>query len=191
MPAWSESIPTPAIVVAIGAVIAVIGAFWASVEQSRSQKQLSGKNEEIANLNRQIAQTITGGDSYCYVEFSHNAGFDYPFLKLIQVGDYPLYDISVVVRDLDDYEYRKEGNPTIEDLEKAEFSFPTRNLSPGDQVNLYRLPISASETKKRYEIFIASRNGTVKEFVRLEKIQNKWKIAMKVQRETPAGLGLV
>lgn len=183
MPTWTENISWPAVVAAIGAIIATTGAFWASVEQSKSEKELRKKNEEIARLNQQIAQTVVGGDSYCYVEFSYDAGFDDPFLKLIHVGDYPLYDVSMVIRDIDEYEFLKDGHPTIEDLEKAEFSFPTRNLSPGERVKLYRLPVSPSETKKRYEIFITSRNGSLKEFVRLEKVNEQWKIAMKVQRD--------
>jgi hypothetical protein len=165
MPSWTENIPMPAIVVAIGALIATAGAFRASFEQSKSEKELRKKNEEIASLNRQIAQTGVGGDSYCYVDFSYNAGFDYPFLTLIHVGDYPLYDVSIVIRDLDEYEYLKDGTPTIEDLEKAEFSYPSRNLSPGERVKLYRLPVSPSENRKRYEVSITSRNGSVKEFV--------------------------
>src|SRR6516165_6461872 len=66
----------PAILILIGAFISAGGAFWASIRQSvnitklaESSTQLAQKNEEIARLQLEGANLVTGGDSFCEAGF--------------------------------------------------------------------------------------------------------------------------
>src|SRR5882762_1540173 len=94
-----ESIGGPTILIFIGGIIAAIGAVWASYDQNTANKKLEQKNEEIARLNRETANAVTGGDSYCYLMPIANIP---EMVTVIQKGEFPLYDVSVRVVDLDD-----------------------------------------------------------------------------------------
>ncbi|MEX2410285.1 MAG: hypothetical protein WD607_02750 [Candidatus Paceibacterota bacterium] len=56
------------LVVFLGAVITAIGALWVSIRQSKFDSELRQKNAEIAQLNHKITNSITGGESFCYLE---------------------------------------------------------------------------------------------------------------------------
>jgi hypothetical protein len=69
------------ILVLPGAFLSAIGAFLAAYrdnqekiqsanQRAQFERELRTKSDEIAGLNRQIAQSITGGDSYCYLRLS-------------------------------------------------------------------------------------------------------------------------
>ncbi|MGA7264775.1 MAG: hypothetical protein WBX30_28355, partial [Stellaceae bacterium] len=67
----------PAVISAIGAVLVVVGAFWSSID--------------AAKKNEQIAQSITGGDSYPIIDPSFVQGEDNTLLlMLITIGKYPI-----------------------------------------------------------------------------------------------------
>lgn len=83
---------TPAILVLIGAVLSAVGGFWAASRQQRAaiaaaeqrsefERELRAKSDEIAALNRQIASSVTGGDSYPYVDVIQENG---EFVVLLQ-----------------------------------------------------------------------------------------------------------
>jgi len=65
----NQSVGLPAIVVLVGVLITAIGAFLSSSERTDFERELRKKSDEIAALNRQIAASVTGGDSFCYVQF--------------------------------------------------------------------------------------------------------------------------
>jgi gas vesicle protein len=60
----------PASVIFIGVIISALGALWAARQQAKSAEALRNKSDEIAALNREIAQSIIGGDSFCYLSVS-------------------------------------------------------------------------------------------------------------------------
>jgi hypothetical protein len=59
----------PAIVVLIGAIFVAAGGFWASYRQSNFNMEIRAKNEEIAALQKDNADAITGGDSFAEAAF--------------------------------------------------------------------------------------------------------------------------
>jgi hypothetical protein len=79
-----------------GALVAAGGALWSSGERSEFERALRKKSEEIADLNRQIAASVTGGDSFCYLEFG-SLGVAEPnmaILMLLHKGKYPMYEVG-------------------------------------------------------------------------------------------------
>ena len=93
------------------------------MQRAQFESELRAKSEEIAKLNRAIAESITGGDSYCYVQLG-NASRHGALLAVIHQGAYPLYNVTVRIADLDD------GNrqPTLAALGKI---LQVGNMPPG------------------------------------------------------------
>src|SRR5712671_5625374 len=59
----------PAVLVFLGALFVAAGGFWASWRQSNFNIELNKKNEEIARLQQDNVNTMTGGDSLSYAGF--------------------------------------------------------------------------------------------------------------------------
>jgi len=55
----------PAILVLIGAILSTVGIFWASLRQFNFNFRLAAQSEEIARLQKENADLVTGGDSFC------------------------------------------------------------------------------------------------------------------------------
>jgi hypothetical protein len=103
----------PAFVIAFGAIIVAAGGFWAAWRQSDFNVELRDKNEEIARLKRENASAITGGDGFCWMAFqvvssngelvNANSIPDELVLvpNFIHQGNYPLYDVSARIIDID------------------------------------------------------------------------------------------
>lgn len=76
-------------------------------EKSENIEKLSQENirlsMEIAQLNKKITATLTGGDNYCYFLPSRpGEKSNIVDLILINKGSYPLYDISVKIDDVEE-----------------------------------------------------------------------------------------
>ena len=98
----SNNIGGPAIVIFIGVLITAAGALWAAMQQTASEQTLRQKNEEIVELNRKISHSITGGDSYCYFLIGRpGKNLNIADLMLRKKGEYPVYDISVRIDDVE------------------------------------------------------------------------------------------
>ncbi len=112
---WLSEYLNPGLVIFIGAVIAGIGGFLAYKQQTKYQeerveyeRQLRAKSDEVAELNRTSAATVTGGDSFCYLAFSLGDGAtNKPPLVLVHQGEYPLYDLGIRIVDLEKYDLLK------------------------------------------------------------------------------------
>lgn len=68
----------PWTVVFLGALVAAIGGWWSALRQEglrteaaeqrvKFEQELRVKSDEIAELNRKIAASVTGGDGFCYL----------------------------------------------------------------------------------------------------------------------------
>jgi hypothetical protein len=167
-----KMLDAPAWLMLLGALLSTAGAIWASQRQAASEEDLRNKSDEIARLNKQIAASVTGGDSFAYMVFLLQ--FDVPRLVLIHEGAYPLYDVSVRISDIDKTKDRKYS---ISDLEN-ELHFNIGNVAPHNSRML--VPIPLSNDSLRWNIFFSARNGFFTEILRMRRINNKWKTALKV-----------
>jgi hypothetical protein len=85
----------PALLTFAGAIIAAAGIFWAALNNAASQKeilrlnrQVTEKSDQIAKLNEQIVDLVTGGDSFIYLDCIPRQNL--PFLVLIHKrGEFP------------------------------------------------------------------------------------------------------
>jgi hypothetical protein len=95
----------PALVVWTGAVLVAFGTFWSSLRQSHFNTRLAQKNQEIAELQLESANAITGGDSFAYMSVMvpdpKSAATIIPVF--VHKGKYPLYDVEARIVDLDEF----------------------------------------------------------------------------------------
>lgn len=184
MNSWiSNNIGGPAVLIFVGVLISAAGALWASKQQAASERRIGQKNEEIAKLSKQIAHSVTGGDSFCYLAFSlPDKGGTKAILAVVHKGNFPLYDVSVRIVDLDKFDIHVKGKqkPTLDNIQKTEQVINIGNLSPSHAATLHPWMLPKSG-EARYNIFISARNGFVTELVRLKRINGKWASAYRVE----------
>lgn len=162
------------------------GQYFRVTRQAKVEDNLE-KIEKRANdiLNRLEARTglifsqIIGGNSFCFANLSQSY-LGERNLTIMHQGDYPLYDLTVRVVDLDKFnEY--SGNPEYAHVFEKTFSIGT--MLPKQFNNLCTVSISDQENSKSFNIFFSARNGMFHELLRLKKINNEWVSAIKVDRE--------
>jgi hypothetical protein len=182
----SNSILGPATLVFVGVVISAIGAFWASNQQRSAEQKLNQKNEEIAELSQFIANSVTGGDGFCYLRFSLPLNYDEPgtIIGIFNEGDYTLFDIIVRIVDLDTMDVIVASNKDkkyigLDDWRKSEIEINVGNLPP-KQDKIIASKKLFKKDEANYNIFISSRNGEYIQLERLKLIDGDWKRAHRV-----------
>ncbi len=193
----------PMVLVLLGGILSAVGAFVATMRQNQEkaqsasqraefEKDLRQKSEEIAELNKQIAANVTGGDSYCYLfvsqpgEKSNSSG-----LILMNEGKYPVYDISVKIDDVEhlveiaknelmNSEEATSWTQTTALLSRASKVFRPGNLGPNQATELGELQLPTGD-KQSYNIYIIARNSYVVQTIRFRRINGTWKRAEKIQ----------
>lgn len=184
----------PMILIFVGAISSAVGAFWTAARQVKSanqradfEKELRLKTEEIAELNKQIAANVTGGDSYCTLFVSAPGESNQSGLILMNQGKYPVYDISVKIDDVEhliDVAKNELGSAgswaqSRALLAKASIVFLPGNLGPGQATELGVLQLPTTE-KQSYNVQITARNSYVIQTLRFRRVNGEWKRAEKI-----------
>lgn len=188
------AINADSLVVFIGAAITAIGALWVSIRQSKFDSELRKKNDEIAKLNHKIANSITGGESFCYLELLRIQDLsEKRMLSVAHQGNYPVYDVKMSIMDKIKYkkltrEKTKSGYATSDILKAqsdASIHFDLGNLPPdstkplrNESENVF---IDLSDLDHlEFQVTINARNGFIYQDLILKKINEDWKKASRV-----------
>ena len=104
----------PAVIIFVGVAISVlgflisgIGALRASQQQDNSvlnlltkSEEIARKSEEIARLNQELANSVIGGDSFCYLVISNiDSVKNIGIFVVLHRGKHPLYDVHARIVD--------------------------------------------------------------------------------------------
>jgi hypothetical protein len=174
----------PALVVFLGAVLVAFGGIWSSWRQSNFNATLTAKNSEIAHLQLENANAITGGNSFAYMVLQlldpKTAATVIP--NFVHQGKYPLYDVQAHIVDLDEYQRltdRKDFLAASKALSGTDLM--VGNLTPG----FVARPIGAvlshpSGQDFTYNVFYVARNGAWTQNLRMRWIGNGWATANRV-----------
>ena len=81
----------------LGGLVGAIGAFWQSQARADFNRQLAAKNQEIADITNRTLVSVTGGDSFVYLEPLRRYGRVTYFLR--QSGTHPTFDVVVRVQE--------------------------------------------------------------------------------------------
>lgn len=126
-----------------------------------------------------IFSQISGGKSFCLVNLSQNY-LGERNLTVTHQGDYPLYDLTINVTDLEKFN-EHSGKPEFAHEYRKIFSFGT--MLPRQANDLCTITLSNQEISKSFNIFFSARNGMFHEQLRLKNVNNEWVSAIKVDRE--------
>jgi hypothetical protein len=161
-----QNIGLPAILICIGLILAAVGGLLAALQKTTSENALQKKNVGLT----------TGGDSFAYL-MPFFIGSDNTFqLTIIHHGDYPLYDMSARIVDLEKFE--KITEYTLNEIKKTEQALKIGNLAPNKSSMLGTFTIKGTQLK--WNIFFSARNGFFSEHLRIVKINGTWKSAIRV-----------
>jgi hypothetical protein len=138
----------------------------------------SGKTAEI---NKQIAPSMTGGTSFAYIvptffDPTHNS----PMLTLVHRGEYPLYDLTVRILDMATFDTMVRQNNSDSDKLREEVQLTISNIGP-DQISLLKT-VQLDSDPLKWNIFFSARTGFFTELLRVRRVGNEWKTALKVIR---------
>jgi type II secretory pathway pseudopilin PulG len=184
---------SPAILTLIGALLAAAGVFWSAQRQREKQseivslnRELATKSDEISKLARQLSNSVTGGDSYCYLFFSPIDSNNTAIVQAVNGGSDPIYEAAADICDVDAFNDRmknvKPGEPlsikaALDGRVYLEIgNIGVSNSTLGDHVGK-TLPVRFAMgpgNSHRYNIFIFQRNGRFVELLRLQKVAAGW-----------------
>ena len=134
-----DYISGPAILLLIGGILSVGGAFWAGISSSKQEKIINERNSEIAELTRENKELstkainlITGGDSYAYYDVGarFQDGINNKIgLTLRLNGNFPLSDVTIkITRLIESKDLETNKSWKIETISDTHYPLITHNL---------------------------------------------------------------
>lgn len=179
---WIENITPPAVIIFIGVLISAFGALWASQRQASFERNLREKSEEIARLNQELANSVIGGDSFCYLAvLGPDPVTNTGLLMVAHQGKHNLYDVHARIVDLEKLDQLK-GNLSFATLNQTDTNISIGNLIPSHGQMFHPVTLGNGNTRS-FNIFFSARNGSFTQLLRFKKIHGKWVQATKVERE--------
>lgn len=161
-------------------------------EIANTQIDLRRRSDEIAELNKTISATVTGGDSYCYFLVGHPSNKTNSVdLMLMTEGKYPLYDVSIKIDDVEKLlnivmTQTENGNRPFQSMTEANTFMlqasrviKVGNIGPSQAMELGSLQLPDTD-KQSFNISILARNGYVFQIVRFRRVKGEWKRAIQV-----------
>jgi len=90
-----QSLWGPSGLILLGAVLSAIGALWSSQQQGEFERHLREKSDEIAALNKEVVNLVTGGKSFCYMTVSNiNPQSNVGLLTFVHSGEHPMFNVA-------------------------------------------------------------------------------------------------
>lgn len=175
----------PIILVFVGALISASGGAWLAVSQIKSSEIIESKTDEIS-------RSITGGDAFPYFLPSFPRGSTQILeMMVLNESKYPLYEITARIVDINKmktvFQQIKENGATLKesDLSKFEDYISIGNIGP-KKAMMKAMTVSLPEQCNEYfiNIFFNARNGSCTQMLRFKKIEGKWVVANKVERDS-------
>ena len=139
----------------------------------------TSKSGETAEIHTQIASSFTGGASFAYIvptffDPTHNS----PMLILVHRGEYPLYDLTVRILDMATFDKMVRPNNAYSDKLREEVQVSISNIAPNQTRMLKTVQLGSDPL--RWNLFFSARNGFFTELLRVRRVGNEWKTALKV-----------
>lgn len=158
----------------LGPFILAVGTFYAAHRSIKSSYDAKERDKKLIELQNELIDHNTGGNSFCYLEPIFN--FLSPGNNLWSCthrGEYHLNDISIRICDLKN----KDGNPIklIGEYLSINYLFKGRSTTLSSS--------SPVESEGKYNIFFSSRNGSWTQEIRWKTVPGKFHVANRVVRD--------
>ncbi|HEY6289833.1 MAG TPA: hypothetical protein VIW48_10325 [Nitrospiraceae bacterium] len=146
----------------------------------------TSKRGETTEINKPIASSVTEGASFAYIvptffDPTHNS----PMLTLVHQGAYPLYDLTARILDMATFDNMVRQNNSYSDKLREEVQLSISNIAP-NQANMLKT-VQLGNDPLKWNLFFSARNGFFTEFLRVQRVGNEWKTALKVIRTPSSG----
>jgi hypothetical protein len=151
------------------------------------------EKEDLTHRLDEITKQLTGGDSYCYIQFAFPVSSD----NLIMVwlkneGDYPLYDTQVRMVDLHKFHNLEWSVPMPEEeVKKAEALFSFGTIGPHNIAELARIETPAELDAYGVNIWIHTRYKEYVQEARFRRFEGRWRLAHRLFEQTDQGQLLI
>jgi hypothetical protein len=120
-------------------------------------------------------KTVTGGDSYCYVEFANRAPDDSSMLLMaVHRGHYPLRDVRARMVD-------EALRPSESALARSETQISIGDLAVGQAASLGWRQLKGPD-RFNFLLQFSALNGSWDELIHLRMVKGEWQQAVKVFR---------
>ena len=192
---FDDSKPAPSIQSILnlfGVTLISVSYFFAQLYRIAKQQRVDRglrKIEDVVDrtLNRieqrtdDIIAHITGGDSACYLFGPTPEGNRWRGLMVVHIGKHPLYELTVRICDLDEFEKIIASRNGFANLAQADHTFSIGSLT----VNYARFCddiILGDGDSRRFNIFFHARNGEFTQELRCKKVDGAWVFATRTRR---------
>lgn len=99
---------------------------------------------------------------------------------LVHQGEYPLYDLTVRILDMSTFDNMMRQNNSYSDKLREEVQLSVSNIAPNQASMLKTAQLGTDPL--RWNLFFSARNGFFTELLRVRRVGNEWKTALKVIR---------
>lgn len=139
------------------------------------------KSGETAEINKQLASSVPGGVSFAYIIPSFfDPTHDSPMFTLVHQGEFPLYDLTVRILDISTFDNIMGQNNSYSDKLRDEVQLSVSNIAPNQTSMLKTVQLGSGPL--RWNLFFSARTGYFTELLRVRRVGNEWKTALKVIR---------
>jgi hypothetical protein len=149
------------------------------------QQQLLDLGKTNAALGRKSIMTVTGGDSYCWMDFLFQFGRPVPVF--VHSGAYPLYDLVVRVADLNKERLKDLRHEPVSVADDVYVDIGALQVGRSWYNTGTVIPFS-DERSQDFNVFFSARNGGWIELLRLRKVKDNWLSAVRIEPEPMAGV---
>ena len=144
---------------------------------SKLQADLLALSKLNVQTTRESIATVTGGDSFCYMDFNYQ--FDRPFPVFLHEGRYPLYDVNVRIVDLFLSERAFEEHHAFNQASETRYTIHELGVALMWIDSTFSVKFS-DERVQAFNVFFGARNGTWTETLLLKKVNDHWVHAIRV-----------
>jgi hypothetical protein len=188
----------PWLVIGLFVVLGGIGMIAALRQQQISARETAEAQRQLAESNAKLSSSIqkaaeiaqeaigasTGGESFCYLASPWRSDDGRPQIFVFaQQGKSPLYDVQVMVLNLQFYDPSK-----MKRGKESHLPFKIGDLPVGSSWPLWGADIPFNKAKMErqdYEINYTARNGWWTQDILWQKVGDRWLTATRVFREGP------
>jgi hypothetical protein len=159
-------------------------------ENTALQERLLAQSGMISKLAEEGINSTTGGSGYCYMSFPGNTmGLQASNPIFLNMGKFPLYDISARIVDLVKEERLKESNKNVDPIEAMALA-GTKVIIQHLAVNAAYssgvvIPFTPDAQQRSFNIFFDARNGFWSEELRYRFVSGHWTIAYRMSNIDP------
>ena len=192
----------PMLLVLGGAILSALGAFFATLserqeklqsatQRARFEGELRAKSDEIASLNREIAASITGGDSFPIAMYMPpiDPAFNDPNILSVAIrveGKYPLFDAEFEHQDVTE-RLPNDGAAALKAWKEGHLPrLQGGTLHAGIMVQRGLINLRPDETYKKLKLTTFARNGQFVQNTELKRGTNgRWDMHYQVLKVIP------